>query len=145
MNQSFHKKIETFGLSRRQKVNCRCCVKFHRLINSAIDPLTFEERDDPTLHESQQLGISHFDFAELYGQLSNLPDELTAVMRWYHALENPFLKTFAESGGVESSSRFAEFAETFIDEAANDMHSSNDLQFEKFATEFTEEESVSEQ
>ena len=128
----------------------------------SIDPLNFEERDDPTVHESAQLGISHVEFAELYGQFSNLPDELIAVMRWHHApheasvnqklvaliavaddmanhlqvhgdatgydaLSNPFLETFIETGAVESSSRFAEFANTIIDESASDMHSSNAL------------------
>lgn len=128
----------------------------------SIDPLNFEEREDPTIKESEKLGISHVEFAELYGQFSNLPDELTAVMRWHHAphkvesnqklvaliavaddmanhlqchgdaegyeaLENPFLQTFAESGGIESTQRFAEFAETIIEEAASDMHSSNAL------------------
>lgn len=53
-----------------------------------IDPLDFCETPDPTVHERNQLGISHVEFGEFFAELNRLPDSLRAVIRWHHAPEN---------------------------------------------------------
>lgn len=125
-----------------------------------VDPLTFEERENPEPNEVEQHGISHTQFAEIFAEVNNLPDELTAVMKWHHqpqnagkhkklvsliavaddmanhfqregdaedydGLSNPFLDCLRECKVSQELSRFDEFAELLICEAADDMHSLN--------------------
>lgn len=52
-----------------------------------FDPLEFLEDEDPTEREAGKFGLTHVQVAEKYGQLSRLPDELLAVIRWHHAPE----------------------------------------------------------
>ncbi len=50
----------------------------------SADALDFTESDETCANEIELLEISHAQFAEMYGQLNNLPGELIAVMRWHH-------------------------------------------------------------
>lgn len=52
-----------------------------------VDRLDFSERESPEHHEVENLEISHTEFAGIFAAVNNLPDELSAVMKWHHRPE----------------------------------------------------------